>query len=152
MWRDADLFGLLCLDAGKDYRFSDVWRAAFGMDTWMALFVGGMIGPSYLEVNPTAGGYEDHEYDGTAWRLELAHSPMSSDTLCGSVFPSLVMQTLSYEGFGGMDRQCKVFLTWKLLRAQTSLSRHSPTPWFPAHVASPLAPPARSFTLGPIRP
>jgi len=83
---------------------------AFEFDTLMAQFVSGMIGPFYVEVDPTEGGYDDYEYDGTAWRLELAHSPMSSDTLCGSVFPSLVMQTLRYEGFGGMDRQCKVFL------------------------------------------
>ena len=110
MWRDPALFRLLCLDCSKDHRFCDVWRAAFGLESKMAQFMGGMIGPSYSVCDPACGGYEDHEYDETSWRLELAHNPMSSETVLGSALHSLVVQGGSYVGFGGSDRQVKIFL------------------------------------------
>ena len=110
MWRDPALFKLVCLDSKKDHRFCDVWRAVFGLESKMAQFMGGVIGPSYSVCDPMAGGYEDHEYDESSWRPQLAHSPMSSETVWGGTLSSVVVQGGSYVGFGGPDRQMKIFL------------------------------------------
>ena len=121
MWRDADLFRLLGLEADRDYRFCDVWRAAVGPDTGMGLFMYNLIGPSYFAVCSLAGAYEDHEYSRPYWNTDLPHCPMSSETLAGGGAALIVAHHGKYLGFGGFDRQRQVFqhnLLWGFMEGR----------------------------------
>ena len=131
-WRDAGLMGLLGLDGGKDHRLCDVWRAAVGMNSRLAHFMRNVIGPSYFMVDPGMGGYEDHEYDVPVWRTNLPQCPMSAETMVGSVFALLVDRDGGYSSYGGVDRQCKVFLHnlhWGFLREAKYRSVRADTPF-----------------------
>ena len=129
VWNDPELMSKLGLDASRKYCLSDVWRAAVGSDCGLAVVMRSVVGPSYdapgvgPEVmmrsafgphdvfGPLAVSHEDHEYDVTAWgRGGAAQSPMSSDTLVGNSVALLVSAGGRMAGFGGIDRQVKLFI------------------------------------------
>ena len=69
-----------------------------------------VLGPHDI-LGPVAVDHEDHEYDVTAWgRGGLPQSPLSSDTLVGNSVALLVSAGGRMVGFGGIDRQVKLFI------------------------------------------
>jgi hypothetical protein len=130
MWQDPELMPKLGLVASQKYRLSDVWRAAVGSECGLAVVMHSVVGPSYNEVGVgpdvlmrsahsphdilgpmMVAAHEDHEYDVTAWgRGGHPQSPMSSDTLLGNAVPLLVSAGGQMTGFGGIDRQVKLFI------------------------------------------
>ena len=129
VWREPELMSKLGLEASRSYCLSDVWRAAVGSDCGLAVVMRSVVGPSYdvagagPEVlmrsalgphdllGPMAVNHEDHEYDVTAWgRGGLPQSPLSSDTLVGNSVALLVSAGGRMVGFGGIDRQVKLFI------------------------------------------
>ena len=129
VWDDPELTAKLGLGASQKYCLSDVWRAAVGMDCGLAVVMRSVIGPSYNAagvgadvlmrsafgphdvLGPMAVTHEDHEYDVTAWgRGGHPQSPLSSDTLVGNAVALLVSAGGRMTGFGGIDRQVKLFI------------------------------------------
>lgn len=109
-WVDPGLMGALGLGSGRAWYLHDVWRAALGVDTALAVFMRNVVGPAYLPASSSDEGHVVHEYAVTAWRRHVEYTPMSSETLVGGVVSHLVCQSGRYSDVGGVDRQCQVFL------------------------------------------
>ena len=91
----------------------DVWRAAVGKGTPLAVFMQeSVIGPSYFADDvPSDKYYVVHEYDCTTWLRDAEYTPsMSSETMVGGVVYHLLAQGNLYADFGGVDRCLQVFL------------------------------------------
>ena len=110
VWFEPSLMELLGLDGGKGYSLGEVWRAAVGVDSPLAVFMQNVVGPSYLADGPFGGGHITHEYIVTRWRSDVEYMPMVSETISGSVVPFLLRQCGRYSDFGSVDRQYQIFL------------------------------------------
>ena len=129
MWQDPELMSKIGLVASRGYCLSDVWRAAVGSECGLAVVMHSVVGPSYNKLGmgpdvlmrsvygphdvsgPMVAAHEDHEYDVTVWgRGGHSQCPMSSDTLLGNVVALLVSAGGRMTGFGGIDRQVKLFI------------------------------------------
>ena len=110
VWVEPTLLGMLGLDGSKGYLLSEVWRAAMGVDSPLAVFMQNVIGPSYLADGPFGAGHITHEYIVTRWRPDVEYMPMVSETIAGSVVPFLLKQCGRYSDYGSIDRQYQIFL------------------------------------------
>ena len=110
-WEEPVLLGVLGLVGSTEYFLCDVWRAAVGKGTPLAVFMQSVIGPSYFSDDvPSDKCYVVHEYDCTTWRRDAEYTPMSSETMVGGVVYHLLAQGSLYADFGGVDRRLQVFL------------------------------------------
>ena len=110
-WLDPTLLGMLGLSGSKEYFLCDVWRAAVGKGSPLAVFMRSVIGPSYsADELPVDKFYVVHEYESSTWRRDAEYTPMSSETMVGGVVYHLLTQAKLYSDFGGVDRSLQVFL------------------------------------------
>ena len=110
-WEEPALLGMLGLGGSTEYFLCDVWRAAVGKGTPLAVFMQSVIGPSYFSDDVSSDKYYVvHEYDCTTWRRDAEYTPMSSETMVGGVVYHLLAQGSLYADFGGVDRRLQVFL------------------------------------------
>ena len=110
-WVEPALLGRLGLNGSAKYFLCDVWRAAVGKETPLAVFMQSVVGPSYFADDvPSDKYYVVHEYDSTTWRRDAEYTPMSSETMVGGVVYHLLAQGKLYADFGGVDRRLQVFL------------------------------------------
>ena len=119
-WLEPTLMEKLGLDCGRAHTLGEVWRAAVGSDTPLAVFMQNVIGPSYLADGPFGAGHITHEYIVTRWRPDVEYMPMVSETIAGSVLPFLLKQCGRYSDFGSVDRQYQMFmhnLHWGFMHA-----------------------------------
>ena len=129
VWHDPELMSKLGLAVLQKQCLSDVWRAAVGSDCGLAVVMRSVIGPSYDAVGvgpdvlmrsahgphdilgPMVARHVDHEYDVLAWgHGGLPQCPLSSDTLVGNAVALMVSAGGRMTGFGGIDRQVKLFI------------------------------------------
>ena len=95
-WEEPALLGMLGLGGSTEYFLCDVWRAAVGKGTPLAVFMQSVIGPSYFSDDVSSDKYYVvHEYD---------------CTMVGGVVYHLLAQGSLYADFGGVDRRLQVFL------------------------------------------
>ena len=110
-WMEPELLGVLGLSGSKEYCLCDVWRAAVGVGSPLAVFMRSVIGPSYsADELPVDKFYVVHEYDSSTWRRDAEYTPMSLETMVGGVVYHLLTQAKLYSNFGGVDRSLQVFL------------------------------------------
>ena len=110
VWLEPALMELLGLDGARGYSLGEVWRAAVGVESPLAVFMQNVIGPSYLADGPFGAGHITHEYIVTRWIPGVEYMPMVSETIAGSVVPFLLRQCGRCSDFGSVDRQYQVFL------------------------------------------
>ena len=110
-WVEPVLMEKLGLRGSAKYFLCDVWRAAVGKETPLAVFMQSVVGPSYFaDEVPSDKYYVVHEYDSTTWRRDAEYTPMSSETMVGGVVYHMLAQGSLYADFGGVDRRLQVFL------------------------------------------